>query len=55
MKFYETHYDEYIHSTNAYNLHKNISDKIQLFPSSILEILLFMDHRVRVNIHRFSK
>jgi len=35
MKFYETHYEEYIHSTQIFNLHKNISEKITKFPNNI--------------------
>ena len=35
MKFYETHYEEYIHSTQHFNLHKNISEKLAKFPCNI--------------------
>ena len=35
MKYYETHYEEYIHSLEKYNLHNELINKIESFPKCI--------------------
>lgn len=35
MKFYETHYEEYINSLEKYNLHDELKNKIKTFPNCI--------------------
>ena len=38
MKFYETHYDEYIESSKTYNLHEELQPFIQSLPSNIFQM-----------------
>jgi hypothetical protein len=38
MKFYESHYDEYIESSKKYNLHEELQPFIQALPSNIFQM-----------------
>ena len=35
MKFYETSFEEYIHSVENYNLHLELNRTINMFPSNV--------------------
>ena len=35
MKYYETHYDEYINAVEKYNLHKDLEEKYSKFPKTL--------------------
>jgi hypothetical protein len=38
MKYYETHYEEYIQSVKAYNIHPELEDRFRQFPETIQEV-----------------
>jgi hypothetical protein len=38
MKFYETHYEEYIHSVKTHNIHPELEPMFERFPKSITEM-----------------
>ena len=37
MKFYETHYEEYIHSIEQYNIHPEMIDTYNRFPKTLAQ------------------
>ena len=38
MKFYETHFEEYVYSVEKYNLHKELEEKYEKFPKTLNEM-----------------
>lgn len=56
MKFYETHFENYLLENKRFNLHPKLDKIYESLPIQInkLKILFFMAQVVLVNIHRRS-
>jgi len=52
MKFYETHFEEYINENKRVNLHPKIDSIYETFPKSIKELknIIFLVQMEQVNI-----
>ena len=54
MKFYETHFEEYINENHRENLHPKLNKIYERFPKNINELknLIFLVQVVLENIHK---
>ena len=42
MKYYETSFEEYLNSSNKFNLHPNVNKMIQNFPNNVNDLSNFI-------------